>query len=729
MSDHQTKKEFKYEYLGLLIIAISVFSFLGLVTTELYGQLFSSQAIGAVGSFLIRSLAGLFGNGKYIFPFYLGFIGFMVIRKSSYDIHKPLLLGMGLIYGIILSIFHLQFFKDSGQFLEVFLQAMEGRGGGLIGAATAVVLGVLFGPVGSYVILGTLTIIALLLITNISLKDMISRFKKYSGKAFELLKTKFSDFLFYEIEEENEEIPVSEDEQEPIPIIVDQSDDSIFVDMDTEDGEKDQGPLDYQERDMDDAHDDYESYNLPPMDILKRPIRLKKSRINKDLAENIRLLEQTLTSFGVQAKVSQVGCGPAITRYELQPAKGVKVNRIVSLSDDIALSLAAPDIRIVAPIPGKPAVGIEVPNKEVTSVYLREVLDSKEFKKVKSPLIAALGKGISGNTVIANLQNMPHLLIAGATGSGKSVCMNVLIAGLLFKNRPRDLKLMIIDPKRVEMANYNEIPHLLAPVVTEPKKAAVALKWAVKEMETRYELFANRGVRDIDGYNEAISKDSDLEKLPYIVILIDELADLMMVSPSDVEDSICRLAQMARASGIHLVIATQRPSVDVITGLIKANIPSRIAFAVSSQTDSRTILDMGGAEKLLGNGDMLFHPVGASKPMRIQGAYISDKEVDAIVEFHKEQGNPQYEKELVDIQQLSIEEKTEVVDELLPDAVKLCIEQGHASISLLQRRLRIGYTRAARLMDIMDDKGYVGPYEGSKPREILIDFEQYQEYF
>jgi len=363
-------------------------------------------------------------------------------------------------------------------------------------------------------------------------------------------------------------------------------------------------------------------------------------------------------------------------------------------------------------------------------VLFRSIIECKEFSSSKSSLLVALGKDISGNPVVANLRDMPHLLIAGATGSGKSVCMNTLIVSLLFRNRPDMLKLLIIDPKRVELTHYNAVPHLLCPVVTEPKKAAAALRWMVREMERRYEKFAIYGVRDIDRYNELASKSNELEILHYFVVLIDELADLMMVAPADVEDCICRLAQMARAAGIHLVVATQRPSVDVITGLIKANIPSRIAFAVSSQTDSRTILDMGGAEKLLGRGDMLFYPVGAVKPIRVQGAYISDEEIEAFVRFLKSQAAPAYDKELIDIQKQDNEEEYDnEEDELLTKAVQLCIEQGQASISLLQRRLRIGYTRAARLIDIMEKRGYIGPFEGSKPRSVLISLEQYQKLF
>lgn len=437
-----------------------------------------------------------------------------------------------------------------------------------------------------------------------------------------------------------------------------------------------------------------------------------------------------MESFGVKAKILQVSRGPAITRYEIQPPPGVKVSRIVSLADDIALSMAASDVRIEAPIPGKAAVGIEVPNKEISMVHLRDLLEAQEFVQSGSKLTIALGKDIAGNPEVADLAKMPHLLIAGATGSGKSVCLNTLIASILFKATPDEVKLLMIDPKMVELATYNGIPHLVNPVVTDSKKAATALRWAVREMERRYEFFAQAGVRDITRYNKLFKKKEPGggQPLPLIVVIIDELADLMMVAPADVEDAVCRLAQMARAAGIHLVVATQRPSVDVITGLIKANIPSRISFAVSSQIDSRTILDMSGAEKLLGKGDMLFNPVGAPKPVRIQGAFLSDREVEDLVNYLKKQAEPIYDEEILSSEPEE-EAMPKIEDGLLPQAVKIFIESGHASISMLQRRLHIGYARAARLIDIMEQRGIVGGYEGSKPRSILMTLEQYNQVF
>ncbi|HEY8343440.1 MAG TPA: DNA translocase FtsK [Calditerricola sp.] len=463
-----------------------------------------------------------------------------------------------------------------------------------------------------------------------------------------------------------------------------------------------------------------ERYQLPPFSLLQKGAGRHSAREHRDIAANARKLEETLESFGVSARVISVHRGPAVTRYEVQPSIGVKVSRIVSLADDLALALAARDIRIEAPIPGKSAIGIEVPNNEIALVTLREVLESAAYHESPSKLTIALGRDISGEPVVADLSKMPHLLIAGATGSGKSVCINSIVVSLLYKAKPHEVKLMMIDPKMVELTVYNGIPHLLTPVVTDPRRAAQALKNVVREMERRYQLFAEKGARDIHRYNQLVAdQEGGLEPaLPQIVVIVDELADLMMVAPGDVEDAICRLAQMARAAGIHLIIATQRPSVDVITGVIKANIPSRIAFGVSSQADSRTILDMAGAEKLLGRGDMLFLPVGAPKPIRVQGAFVSDSEVEAVASFVRTQQEPQYVEEMIPTPEKEGELTFE--DDLYEQAVQLVIEAQSASVSMLQRRLRIGYARAARLIDMMEANGIVGPYEGSKPREVLI---------
>ncbi len=480
-----------------------------------------------------------------------------------------------------------------------------------------------------------------------------------------------------------------------------------------------------------------ENYEFPPVEFMKEASTKGNKTSKKALTDIATKLQKTLHSFGVAAKVENVSVGPAITRYELKPAEGVRVSKIANLADDLALSLAAESIRIEAPIPGKQAVGIEVPNPEKELVNLREIIESKEFTTASSKLSFALGKDIAGENVVTDIAKMPHVLIAGSTGSGKSVCINTLITSIIYKAKPSEVKLVMVDPKVVELSAYNGIPHLLIPVVTDPRKAAGALAWAVQEMVNRYSLFAERSVRNIKGYNEALEANNEDGKMPHIVIIIDELADLMMVAKKDVEDAICRLAQMARAAGMHLVIATQRPSVDVITGIIKANIPSRIAFAVSSQVDSRTILDSAGAEKLLGKGDMLFYPIGASKPTRIQGAYIDDKEVEKIVDFLKANSNgTTYNEDIIEQIENANKSDKEIdeeqedgddADPFLMDAIESVIEIGQASTSFIQRRFKVGYARAGRIIDQMEARGIISGYEGSKPRKVLMPKERWEE--
>lgn len=483
-------------------------------------------------------------------------------------------------------------------------------------------------------------------------------------------------------------------------------------------------------------------YVKPPLDILNMPILANEDNLQEELRTNAEKLVDTLQSFGVQTRIIDISRGPAVTRYELQPSAGVKISKITNLADDIALNLAASGVRIEAPIPNKPAVGIEVPNKIISTVSIREIIDSSEFEQATSALSVALGRDIAGKVALADLAKMPHTLIAGSTGSGKSVCINSLIISMLYKSSPEEVRLLLIDPKMVELGIYNGIPHLLVPVVTDPKKAAGALAWAVNEMLNRYQMFKDFNVRDMAGFNR-IAPLKELRPMPQIVIVIDELADLMMAAPGEVEDSICRLAQMARAAGMHLVIATQRPSVDVITGVIKANIPSRIAFAVSSQIDSRTILDSAGAEKLLGRGDMLFAPAGASKPTRIQGCFVTDEEVERVVDFIKSSGwTMTYDEEIVDEinRNAVIENKKkgdkddknegggfESEDEMLPSAIECVVSNGQASTSLLQRKLKLGYARAARIMDVMEERGVISSADGSKARQVLISRERWIE--
>ncbi|GAB4257347.1 FtsK/SpoIIIE family DNA translocase [Thermincola ferriacetica] len=759
-------EEIKFEIMGISFLAFSVLCLVSLF----------SKTTGAVGEFVDMALQRLAGEGKYIFPFIVAFYGFKLIKERRKTKFSHQLLGAAALLAMVLTFIHIQSEEKS-----LFQAGWEGRGGGIIGGAFSAVFINLFGKTGTYIILITLFIINVILITNISAITLFKRFTANVLAFMQRLKEGIADFIF--TEEEEVEVPDQSPVGEPqLPIFANKKKVPIFLDngvLQYEDGVSGQGReikfADYADDGDEPQVNIYsepiekltesgselaridaiiekrgkgknkvnaeletpelkvggggeDGYNLPPLSLLTKNVKLKSTRMSKDITDNVRILEETLANFGVKARVTQVSRGPAITRYELQPAPGVKVSRIVSLADDIALSMAASDVRIEAPIPGKAAIGIEVPNKEISMVHVRELFESPEFMNSSSKLTVALGKDIAGNTIIGDLASMPHLLIAGATGSGKSVCMNTLIASILYKAKPNEVKLIMIDPKMVELTTYNGIPHLIAPVVTEAKKAAGSLRWVVREMEKRYEKFAQAGVKDIKRYNNLIQSEGyegEKEPLPFIVVVIDELADLMMVAPADVEDAICRLAQMARAAGIHLVVATQRPSVDVITGLIKANIPSRIAFAVSSSTDSRTILDMSGAEKLLGKGDMLFFPVGAPKPVRVQGAYLSDKEVEALVDYLKKQGQPEFAEGVIQSDTSGSAPNMEE-DELFVDAVKVLLESGQASISMLQRRLRIGYARAARLIDMMEERGIVGGYEGSKPRNILITMEQFQ---
>ncbi|GAB6180722.1 DNA translocase FtsK [Desulfotomaculum defluvii] len=741
------KEDLKYEIFGIGLIALAV---LGLIS-------FADTPLGAIGGFVGRVLKGLFGAfGGVVLMFFLGLFGIKLIierKRSSVNIK---IYGAVLLFIIILALLSLML-PVKTTFMDVLMQITDetsvGKGGGLIGSILVFLLIQSFGKAGTYILLTSGLIVSFLLMTNVSMADIVQRITLRAKNFIANTGRRLNSFLFTEVDETTSHTPI---------IITSSQDEIDFssskhtkVNLGNIDNQN-TGPLNFVINDKPRSNDtenavlsknenervdmtynqlsltDIGSFNLPPLNLLSRPMKGSKTVSSaKDITDNITKLEETLENFSIKAKVTQVSRGPAITRYEIQPPAGVKVSRIVGLADDIALAMAAPDVRIEAPIPGKAAVGIEVPNKEISMVHIRDLLEANEFNSSDSRLTVALGKDIAGTPVLADLTKMPHLLIAGATGAGKSVCINTLISSILFKATPDEVKFLMIDPKMVELATYNGIPHLVSPVVTNPKKAATTLRWAVREMEKRYELFAKAGVRNITMYNNMF-KDSEpgagQNRLPLMVVIIDELADLMMVAPADVEDAICRLAQMARAAGIHLVVATQRPSVDVITGLIKANIPSRISFAVSSQVDSRTILDMAGAEKLLGKGDMLYFPVGASKPIRVQGAYLSDREVEDVVNFLKKQSEPTYDDTVIKDEPKEKEE-SEAEDELLPEAVRILIETGHASISMLQRRLHIGYARAARLIDIMEKKGIVGGYEGSKPRAILMTMEQYLQTF
>lgn len=742
----------KNEIIGILILGVACLGFV-----LLYANNGSAVAVKVVE--LIRILAGDGSAGIFVV---LAAIGISLMGKNRKNI-KIRIAGIILIWLVLEGFIHLGLSADY-QSSELFALGKAGRGGGLIGAGLSIFLVNILGVTGGYILLVVLALIGSILAINRSLIRTVIDFFSFIGKGIGTVIRQFNDFLQVLADGEKQRRDkryknrrTSAKRNEPVRSIPEyyvetdhdtaenymgyeaeprinpgqgnEIENSIGVKRNSsmqEEQENPKAPLGkLTGTPLSRKTEKNENYKLPPLSLVHKSMR-KGTRTNKDLAENVKLLEDTLNSFGVRVKVTRVTQGPAITRYEVQPAPGVKVSKITGLADDIALSLAASDVRMEAPIPGKSAVGIEVPNREIALVHFREVLESEGFQASQSKLSLALGKDITGTPVIGDLTRMPHLLIAGATGAGKSVCINTFIASIVYKAKPDEVKLLLIDPKMVELANYNGIPHLISPVVTEPHKAAGALKWIVTEMETRYELFALAGVRDIVRYNYITgeNKESEQKPLPYVVVIIDELADLMMVAPGEVEEAICRLAQMARAAGIHLIVATQRPSVDVITGLIKANIPSRIAFAVSSQIDSRTILDMGGAEKLLGRGDMLYHPIGVSKPIRVQGCFLADKEVKNIVDYLISQAKPEYH----EIPETSHEPASaeEAGDELFHKAANVFFESNTASVSLLQRRLRIGYTRAARIMDLLEEKGVVGQYEGSKPREILITKGQFE---
>ncbi len=709
---------------------------------------------GIAGKYVKKTLKGTFGLGSYFFPLIPLIFGMGIfylkdnikLNTKFYSICIMFINILILLYLLNIKVFEYVVTGYLDSIVVAYEFGIQNIGGGVIGTALGYVFIKYIGKSGTIAVIFALFIISVILFANVSMQSIINSIKELLVILFKPLKTlklsifnkkkekvKYSSQQDMVIDCPKRESSITSEDKKVKIINFTKEFDKEFTTKDKNKKIKDNNKVAEKVSNSNNETIDeiipqnkhFPNYILPSINLLYMPQDSKSISTKREIMHNIKILDETLRSFNVSATVSQVSVGPSITRYELQLSPGVKVSKIVSLADDISLSLASQGVRIEAPIPGKAAVGIEVPNKEITPVYLREVLDSEEFKNNKSQIAFALGRDVAGSNIIADIGKMPHLLIAGATGSGKSVCINTIISSILFRANPDDVKMLMIDPKVVELSVYNGIPHLLVPVVTDPKKAAGALNWAVQEMTDRYKMFASKNVRDITGFNNIVS--DEVEKLPQIVIIIDELSDLMMVAPNEVEDAICRLAQMARAAGLHLVVATQRPSVDVITGLIKANIPSRISFAVSSQTDSRTILDMGGAEKLLGKGDMLFYPVGESKPLRVQGSFVSEKEIEALVDFIKGQVPPSYVEGIIkDIEEeISIEDNE--VDELLESAIEMVIEAGQASVSMLQRRLRIGYSRAARIIDQMEERKIIGGYEGSKPRKVLISKEQWQE--
>jgi len=722
-----------------------------------------------------KILFTLLGIGAFMLPLYFVYIGVLIIYNKGvlklgykfYEVTSLVINTLLLVSSINLSSKHSSTDGLMSVMGEIFTTPSP-LDGGVLGVLIAYPLYKLFGFIGSLILYISIYIICVIIIFNLSLRDIGKDIKERSRKVKKDLKAKNNSRIDRQadirietntVKNENEYIDginkkikildfmknadihseyTEENKGEQISIFQMGDHEDLPATMKKEDNKKLEGEIKEDiNREIIEKISEVKTekqYVIPGLEYLNTNSGLKINKEDKkELIASATKLEETLNSFGVEAKVLQVTKGPAVTRYEIQPSAGVKVSKIVNLSDDISLSLAASGVRIEAPIPGKSAIGIEVPNKTITPVFLREVLESNEFKSSKSEIAFALGKDISGQCIVADLSKMPHILIAGATGSGKSVCINSLIMSILYKYSPDKVSLLMVDPKVVELNVYNGIPHLLIPVVTDPKKAAGALNWAVNEMTRRYKLFADSGARNIQSYNSLFEKGQIESKLPYIVIIVDELADLMMVCPNDVEEYIARLAQMARAAGMHLVLATQRPSVDVITGVIKANIPSRISFAVSSQVDSRTILDSSGAEKLLGKGDMLFYPVGESKPLRIQGAFISEDEVEKVVSFIKsEEEGIQYKEEILDhINNESPDSKSvseDDADDLLEEAMNIVIESGQASASYIQRRLRIGFNRAARIIDQLEERGVISSKDGSKPRQVLVPKNQFKEY-
>jgi len=742
------------DIIGFILIPVSFFMIF---------SVFLPEKTGVFGHLIRNLLTGLFSVSAYAVPIIILALSTNYIIEKRIFRFKHIYINVSLLLIIISSMYQMLTgsFSDGGFFTlsgDLFTKGTELVGGGIAGGLIHYCISSLLGW-GAMILYIFAAILCIIFLFKISISDVCesisAKIKENLAKREEKQKEKRN---------RKEKKQISEPDDEPIINCIPQNSEAENFEISDEDDiiigpgypippepaakevidniidENNQVTISDEtvvgEKFIPEYADEYiENYIFPDIGMLKLPKKGGKSVKEQDLMKNARKLVDTLASFGVQAKILQVTRGPAITRYELQPMAGVKVSKIVGLADDIALNLAASGVRIEAPIPGKAAIGIEIPNTDVDMVSMREVIDCDEFKNHPSKLAVALGKNISGSPVIIDLAKMPHLLIAGATGSGKSVCINSIITSIMYKANPNEVKLLLIDPKVVELSVYNGIPHLDTPVVTKAKKAAGALSWAVTEMMKRYDQFSENKVRDIKGYNAAM-KEKGYPPMPQIVIIIDELADLMMVAPNEVEDHICRLAQLARAAGMHLVIATQRPSVNVITGIIKANIPSRIAFAVSSQIDSRTILDTAGAEKLLGRGDMLYHPQGSSKPQRIQGAFVSDPEVETLVNFVKANSEALYNPDIIEhIETASaanekIKDSSEDsgdYDDMLPKAIDLIMELGQASTSMIQRKLSVGYARAGRIMDQMEERGIVGPSEGSKPRQILLTQEQYLE--
>lgn len=730
------------EIWAICFIALGIFLLVSLFT----------NGAGEFGHIIGDCLKGLFGFVANVLPFYFIVIGILMFGQKTTHMNLKSLCLLLIIYFNIAAMNGSRFVTENSafDFVNFYQSGVTLDSAGEVGMVIALALTKMVGEMGLWIVTIAVIFVCLLLFINTPISRFFERWKekRQERKLLRLAKQEEKEEQLTIVTEDEKKVVKPKKKKDNSNIFTLMKDDELFGPMEKGgygiedqnmpkvglgldgDVKEEETPVISNKEAREAKLSDEElapvkiagTYKMPPLSLLQKRKGAFKGSTDRELQYKVRQLEETLASFKVDAKVVQVTQGPAVTRFEIQPAVGVKVNSIVNLANDIALNLRAKSIRIEAPIPGKAAVGIEIENENTNMVVLRDIIDSPEFENAKSKISFAVGKDISGKPIVADLKSMPHLLIAGATGSGKSVCINTIITSIMYKATPDEVKLILVDPKVVELGNYNGIPHLLIPVVTDPTKAAAALNWAVSEMLGRYKKFADLGVKDLDSYNAKAE-----EKMPQVVIIIDELADLMMAAPSQVEDSICRLAQMARAAGMHLIVATQRPSVNVITGVIKANIPSRIAFQVSSQVDSRTIIDMGGAEKLVGKGDMLFGPSGTRKPYRVQGCFVTDEEVKKVIEYVK--GQVEEENFSQDLMQ-TLNAPTENAaasanpdDELMDEAVEFIVGQGHASVSMLQRRFRIGYNRAARIIDAMEDMGIIGPADGSRPRQVLINEE------
>lgn len=710
------------EVRGVILVAIGLMVLMSLIRFDRFDLPFYVSSpnspprnlLGIFGAYLAGIIVFLFGRVTcFVVPALVVMLGVKFFRQQSPYLSIPRILGMLVLLVSVSSLIGM--FNSANEYVRFYTS-------GFFGAVISNFVTAYFSRLGGFIIFSTLVILSLALVTEILISSLfislIDKTRFVFGPIFAGLKKREKVTPFKLKAAASGKQPVAPEKKEemspPLAKIKATAADilpakpKIQIKTKSQEAEPKVRPQELKVGD----------YRLPSLDLLDSPPPLEARQIKEDLETNARILEDTLEDFGISAKVTDIERGPMITRYEIEPAPGVKLNRIVTLSDDIALTMKAQSVRIIAPIPGKGRVGVEVPNTQSSFVYLKEVLSSRAFQETKSILTLALGKDITGAPIIADLEEMPHLLIAGTTGSGKTVCVNSLILSLLYKTTPAELKFLMIDPKMVELMPFNGLPQLLCPVVTDAKKASVALGWVVNEMEERYRIFAKAGARNIEIYNEK------QEKIPYIVVIIDEFADLMSVAADKIENAVTRLAQLSRAVGIHLILATQRPSVNVITGVIKANLPARISFKVASKVDSRTVLDMNGADKLLGKGDMLFLRPGESKLIRIQCTLVNDKEIEKVVNFIKSQAEPVYDEEILREQQKSILANGQK-DELYDEAVKIIMESNQASVSILQRRMRLGYTRAARIIDTMEQEGLIGSFEGSKPRRIIVDREEW----